>query len=140
MIVWTEKAEHDYAERHGSRYNPRKAGTLAKWGEVVVADDYELMKAFLIRGWVKNDREKESTERYGVTMQRKRIRTLRENTEKRAEVRWLQIQHYIDLGLTTREIGERLDVVPRQVRRWTRKWRPILKDKFGDIQFKKGRK
>lgn len=109
-------------------------------GEVVVADDYELMKSFLIRGWVKNDREQESTERYGVTMQRKRIRTLRENTEKRAEVRWLQIQHYIDLGLTTREIGERLDVVPRQVRRWTRKWRPLLKDKFGDIQFKKGRK
>ena len=141
MIVWTKKAESDYAARHGNVNNPRKAGTLAKWGEVVVADDDDLIEAFLCRGWIKEDKGKLKS-KYDTSSlidynsyQSRRVQTLHRNTVKRAKIKWLQILHYIDLGMTRNDIAKRMDWSISGMRKWIWKWRPMLKE-LGDINFK----
>lgn len=131
-VVWTEKAEQDFASRHPGKKNKRKAGTEVLYdGKTILVSMAEnaVYRAYKLRGWVMTVKTPED----------ERLATGAHITEDEKKERWRTLQELFasDQNYTLREMAavmgyKSADVVSRLIHNHGE----MLVKKYGALPYK----
>lgn len=137
-VVWTEKAEQEYATRHPGKRNQRKAGTQVIYDGKPVAvsmSDSAVFRAYKARGWVRVLREKKH-EYIGELSPRPNNCFSEEAKEERWKL--LQVLFGSETDYSLGEIADQMGLAcTDSIHYFVRKYGPEMVSKFGKLPYKK---
>lgn len=137
-VVWTEKAEQEYAARHPGKRNQRKAGTQVIYDGKPVAvsmSDSAVFRAYKARGWVRVLREKKH-EYIGELSPRPNNCFSEEAKEERWKL--LQVLFGSETDYSLGEIADQMGLAcTDSIHYFVRKYGPEMVSKFGKLPYKK---
>ncbi|SDO85838.1 hypothetical protein [Selenomonas ruminantium] len=138
-VVWTEKAEQEYAARHPGKRNQRKAGTQVIYDGKPVAvsmSDSAVFRAYKARGWVRVLREKKHE--YIGDLSPRPNNCL---SDEAREERWRQLQNYFgsEEKYSMKEITDFMGLTCTDtLKHFVVKYGKEMAARYGKLPYKKG--